>query len=197
MNHSKEIINLAKQNNGIITTAMAVEAGIPRGSLKYLADQGRIERTARGVYTLPGAWGDEFVNLQSRYKSGIFALETALFLCGLTDRTTEKYRMIFPGTYNLTGPKKAGVICSSAREPFYSMGVKELTTPGGNSVRAYNAEKTLCDILKPANHVDIKVVVAAYKQYTAQKNKNIPLLTEYANVLRTEKRLRAYLEILL
>lgn len=197
MNHSQEILNLAKRNNGIVTTAMVVEAGIPRGSLKYLADKGSIERTARGVYTLPKAREDEFVNLQSRYKSGIFALETSLFLCGLTERTPEKFYMVFPGTYNLTNPKKAGVICGNAKEPFYEMGVEEFTTPGGNRVRAYNAEKTLCDILRPVNHVDIQIIAVAYKQYTARKNKNISLLCEYAHALRTERRLRAYLEVLL
>ena len=67
MNHSQEILNLAKQNNGIISTTMVVAAGFPRGSLKYLADNGRLESAARGVYALPDVWEDEFVNLQSRY----------------------------------------------------------------------------------------------------------------------------------
>ena len=79
MNHSQAILNLAKQNNGIVTTAMVVAAGFPRGSLKYLADCGSLDRTSRGVYTLPEAWEDEFVSLQSRYKRGVFSLETALF----------------------------------------------------------------------------------------------------------------------
>lgn len=87
MDHSREILNLAKQNNGIVTTAMVVSAGIPRGSLKYLADKGSLEWASRGVYILPEVWDDEFINLQSRYKCGIFALETALFLSNLTDRT--------------------------------------------------------------------------------------------------------------
>lgn len=197
MDHSQEILKLAKQNNGIITTAMIVEAKIPRGSLKYLADKGCIERTARGVYALPDAWEDEFINLQNRYKSGVFALETALFLCDLTDRTPLEYRMFFPATYNLTSPKNAGIICSNAKEPFYSMGVQELTTPGGNMVKAYSAEKTLCDILRSRNHIDMQIISDAYKQYVTRKDKNIPLLSEYANVLRVEKRLRAYLEVLL
>ena len=77
------IMDLAKQNNGIVTTAMVVAAGFPRGSLKYLADNGNLEKASRGVYTLPEVWDDEFVNLQSRYKRGVFSLDTALFLCDL------------------------------------------------------------------------------------------------------------------
>ena len=87
MKESDQILELVRQNNGVITTAMVVNEGFSRGSLKYLADIGRLEHAARGVYTLPEAWEDEFINIQSRYKRGIYSLDTALFLCDLTDRT--------------------------------------------------------------------------------------------------------------
>lgn len=197
MNKSQAILNLAKQNNGVITTSMVVEAGFSRGSLKYLADQGRLERASRGVYTLPEAWEDEFVNLQSRYKRGIFSLDTSLFLCDLTDRTPMRFHMTFPGTYNLSGPKSSGIICSGSKEPLYSLGIESLITPGGNTVKAYGAERTLCDILKPRNRTDIQIVTNAFKVYASGKEKNIPLLSEYAGVLGVKRRLRAYLEVLL
>ena len=43
MNQLHEILNLAKQNKGVLTTAMVVKAGFSRGSLKYLVDNGRLE----------------------------------------------------------------------------------------------------------------------------------------------------------
>ena len=70
-------------------------------------------------------------------------------------------------------------------------------TPAGNTVRAYNAEKTLCEILKPISHTDIQIITDAFKRYAGRKDKNIPLLSEYAHQLRVEKRLRPYLEVLL
>lgn len=197
MSDSQEILNLAKQNNGIVTTAMVVEAGFLRGSLKYLVDTGKLERASRGVYTLPEVWEDEFVNLQSKYKRGIFSLGTALFLCNLTDRTPGKFHMTFPGTYNLSGPKSAGILCSGSKEPFYSLGIEELSTPGGNTVKAYGAERTLCDVLRPRNHVDLQIITDAFRQYTTRKEKNIPLLSEYAKTLYVEDRVRSYLEVLL
>ena len=197
MTDSKQILELAKQNNGVVTTAMVVNAGFSRGSLKYLSDTGSLERVSRGVYTLPEVWDDEFVNIQSRYKRGIYSLDTALFLCDLTDRTPSKFHMVFPSTYNLSNPKQDGIMCSSAKEPFYSLGVTDLITPGGNKVRCYSAERTLCDILKPKNHTDVQVVADAYKRYAAGKYKNIPLLSEYARALKVEEKLRSYLEVLL
>ena len=197
MTDSKQILELAKQNNGVITTAMVVNAGFSRGSLKYLSDIGSLERASRGVYTLPEVWEDEFVNIQSRYKRGIYSLDTALFLCDLTDRTPAKFHMTFPGTYNLSNPKQEGILCCGSKEPFYSLGVTNLTTPGGNKVRCYSAERTLCDILKPRNHTDVQVVADAYKRYAARKEKSIPLLSEYARTLKVEEKLRSYLEVLL
>lgn len=197
MTYSQKLMELAKRNNGILTTAMVAETGISRGILKYLSDTGSLEKVSRGVYTLPEVWEDEFVNVQSRFKRGIFSLETALFLCDLTDRTPRRFHMIFPATYNLSGPKRAEIICSGSKEPLYSLGVADLKTPGGNIVRGYCAERSLCDVLRPRNHTDIQIITDAFKRYASQKEKNIPLLSEYARKLRVEERLRAYLEVLL
>lgn len=197
MNDSKQIMEMAKNNNGVITTAMVVDAGFSRGILKYLTDKGSLERSSRGVYILPEVWEDEFVNIQSRYKRGIYALDTALFLFDLTDRTPARFHMVFPSTYNLSNPKRDGIICCGARELYYSLGLTETVTPGGNLVRSYCAERTLCDVLKPRNHTDVQIVTDAFKRYISRKEKNIPLLSDYAKTLKVEKRLRAYLEVLL
>lgn len=162
-----------------------------------MSDIGTLEKTARGVYTLPEVWEDEFVNLQSRYKRGIFSLGTALFLHGLTDRTPAKYHMTFPGTYNLSGAKKEGILCRGSKEPLYSLGVEDLITHGGNVVRCYGAERTLCDILKLGNNTDVQIVTDAFKKYASRKERNISLLSEYARALKVDNKLRSYLEVLL
>lgn len=197
MKHSQDILKLAEENHGVITTSTIVAAGYPRGSLKYLVDKGKLEQSSRGVYTLPEVWDDEFINIQSRYKRGVFSMDTALFLCDLTDRTPKKYHMTFPSTYNLSRPKNDGILCRGTKEPLFSLGVEILTTPGGNSVKAYGAERSLCDILKPRNNVDVQIVSDAFKRYLARKNRNIPLLSEYSRALKVEQRLRSYLEVLL
>ena len=99
--------------------------------------------------------------------------------------------------YNTSSPKAAGILCSCKKEPYYSLGIAQVGTPAGNTVRAYNAEKTLCEILKPISHTDIQIITDAFKRYAGRKDKNIPLLSEYAHQLRVEKRLRPYLEVLL
>lgn len=197
MGTSEAIINMVKENNGIITSAMVSSGGFSRGSLKYLVDKGRLERVSRGVYILPDMWEDEFVNLQSRFGRGIFCLETALFLWDLTDRTPNAYYMTFPSTYNLTKPKENHVRCVQSTKSLYGLGITTLHTPVGNAVKVYSMERTLCDILKTRNHMDMQIVADAFKRYVLRKDKNIPLLSEYAKTFRVEKRLRAYMEVLM
>ncbi|MCM1268438.1 MAG: type IV toxin-antitoxin system AbiEi family antitoxin domain-containing protein [Bacteroidales bacterium] len=188
---------MAKENNGTVTTAMVVAAGFSRGNIKYLVDKGMIEKSARGVYILPEVWSDEIFNLQNRFKRGIYSHETALFLWDLTDRTPNKYYMTFPMNYNLTKPKEENIRCIQCKREFYDLGIAEASTPGGNVVKVYSAERTLCDILRPHSHMDIQVVSEAFKHYAAKSNKNIPILAEYAKILKVEKKLRSYLEVLL
>lgn len=197
MGATEEIIRMAKENNGTVTTAMVVEAGFSRGNIKYLADKGMIEKSARGVYILPEVWEDEIFNLQNRFKRGIYSHETALFLWDLTDRTPNRYHMTFPANYNLTNPKEENVQCVQCMEALYELGIANAMTPGGNEVRAYSMERTLCDILRPHSRVDIQIVTEAFKRYANRSDKNIPVLSEYAKMLKVETKLRTYLEVLL
>jgi predicted transcriptional regulator of viral defense system len=197
VNVSDKIIQLAKENNGVLTTAILSEKGILRGNLKKLADDGKLEKTARGVYILPEIWEDEFVNLQTRFKKGIFSNETALFLWDLTDRTPNRYAMTFPNSYNLTNAKNEGISCSRVKAEWYLEGMTKTESPGGNKITAYNMERTLCDVLRKRGGVDTGVVTEAFKRYAVRKDKNIPLLSEYAKKFHVEEKVRRYLEVLI
>lgn len=194
---SKRILEMAEYNNGLVTTAMVVKEGISRGSLQYLVNKGCLERASRGVYTLPNIWEDEFVILQNRYKKGIYSLDTVLFLLDLTDRTPIQFNMTFPATYNLTNPKADGILCRGVSTALYDIGIVELVTPNGNMVKGYSAERTLCEILQPRNNTDMQMTTEAFKRYIKCSKKNIPLLSEFAKILKVEVKLRSYLEVLL
>ena len=197
MNVSDKIIQLAKENNGVVTTTVLSEKGILRGNLKKLVDEGKLEKTARGVYILPEIWEDEFVNLQARFKKGVFSNETALFLWDLTDQTPNRYDMTFPHNYNLTNVKSEGVNCSRVKQEWYAEGKTQLESPGGNRITVYNMERTLCDILRKRGGINTGIITEAFKRYTARNDKNIPLLSEYAKMFRVEEKVRSYLEVLI
>ena len=174
MKETDMILQMAQENNGTITTAMVTEAGISRGNLKYLTDTGKLERSGRGVYVLPEIWEDELFAVQNRFKRGIFSCDTALFLWNMTDRTPNKFCMTFPAAYNLTSVKKENIRCSQD-----------------------NRERTLCDILKKSNQIDIQLITQAFKEYTTLPDKNIALLSDYSKLFRVSEKVRSYLEVLL
>ena len=197
MTNAERILEILKKNNGVITTSEVTASGISRGSLKHLVDTGVLERASRGVYQLADVWDDEMYHLQVRYKKGIFSGETALYLHDLTDRTPSRFQMTFPNGYNLTNVKKENIRCNRVIKKLYGMGVVEIKTPAGNIVRAYNMERTLCDILRKQSNTDIQIVSDAFKRYARRNDKNIPLLSKYAKELRVETKLRSDLEVLL
>lgn len=59
MRETDMILQLAKDNNGTVTSAMVTNAGLSRANLKHLVDSGGLERTGRGVYVLPNIFEDE------------------------------------------------------------------------------------------------------------------------------------------
>lgn len=197
MSNSEIIMKMIQKNNGTITSAEVTKSGIHRGSLKYLVDQGVLERSSRGVYVLTGVWDDEFFNLQIRFKKGIFSGETSLFLNDLTDRTPNRFQMTFPAGYNTQTLKNEKIKFLLVKKELYNMGVAEVLTPSGNPVKVYGIERTLCDILRGNSNTDIQVVSDAFKRYVKSDKRNIPLLSEYAKKLRVSKKLQAYLEVLI
>lgn len=46
---------------------------------------------------------------------------------------------------------------------FYKLSLTEMKISNGNFARVYSAERTLCDILKTKNHVDVQITNIAFK----------------------------------
>lgn len=197
MTTADKILRLAEENNGTVTASMVTAAGFSRSVLKYLCDNGKLERSGRGVYILPEVWDDEMYILQTRYKRGVFSHDTALFLWGLTDRTPNRYCMTFPAAYNISGAKKDNIKLSQSVESLYELGLTEIKTPAQNTVKVYNRERTLCDILRKGSRTDIQIITQAFKAYVKLPDKNIALLSEYSERFKVSEKVRSYLEVLM
>lgn len=197
MSQAGKILEIAGKHHGMVTAAQVSEAGIHRGYLASLLAQGRLGRAGRGSYVLPDRLEDEFLTLQSRFKRGVFSLETALYLHGLTDRTPDRFCMTFPAGYNTGALRREHVRVNRVKTELHGRGVVEIQSPGGHFIRVYDAERTLCDILKGRSNVDVHIVSDAFKRYVRRRQKNVPRLSAYAKLLRVESKVRSYLEALL
>lgn len=197
MTYVEQILDIAKKFNGMITATQVTEAKIPRRCLTECVNKELLYKASRGVYVLPDVWEDEMFILQYKYPKGIFSYETALYLHGLTDRTPLSYTMTFPKGYNITAAKTNRVVAKIVNVENYELGLIEMRSPCKNKIMVYDAERTLCDIVKGNNACDIQIVNAAMKNYVKLKDKNINKLFEYATQLKVKSQIAHYMEVLL
>jgi predicted transcriptional regulator of viral defense system len=193
----KTIETMLEESNGFITATQVTEAGIQRRVLGELVAAKRIYRAERGIYALPEVWEDEMYFLQYRFSKGVFSNETSLYLHGLSDRTPQTYTLTFPQGYNAAGLKKHNAKAKYVVPDIFDIGIIEKPSPNGNPLRIYNIERTLCDIIKGNNTVDVQLVNQAMKNYASSKNKDMATLIAYAERLRVKPKILRYMEVLL
>jgi len=194
---SEKILDILIEQNGILLTSDLLNYDIPRTYLSILERKGEILRISRGVYASANSMMDEMTGIQARYKGAIFSHESALYLLDLTDRTPLFYSLTVPTGYNATSLKSNGVKVYFVSRRLYRLGVITVKSPHGNPIQTFNLERTICDVLRSRNRLDIQQVNETLKRYVQKKERNIDLLYRYAGQFRIQKTVREYIEVLL
>lgn len=189
--------SLLEYQNGTLLTSDLTKFNILRIYLSTLEHNGAFERVSRGIYRLVASIDDEMFNFQVRYKSSIFSNETALYLHDLTDRTPLSYSISIPVGYHSISLNEVGHKMFYVNRELFALGVILMKSPHGNEIRTTNLERTICDVLRSRNQVDVQFVSEALKKYIVHKDKNIDQLYNYASRFRIQKIVRTYIEILL
>lgn len=183
---------------GLLLTSDLAHFDIPRTYLSIMEQSGEIERVSRGVYRSANAFiEDELFSFQSRYSSTVFSHETALYLHDLTDRAPLAYSITAPSGYHSQVLNDSGHKIFYVSRDLFDLGIISMNTPHGNKVKATDLERTVCDIVRSRNQIDIQVRNTALKRYAKHKDRNLNLLYSYAKRFRIQAIVREYLEILL
>lgn len=190
----KRLINGSK---GVVTTKMTDAQGIHREYLREFVRQCKLERVNHGIYITPEVWEDKMLIHQLRKEKMLYSHETALFLHDLTDRDPLAYCVTVPTGYNTSKLNQDGLIVHTVKKELLELGICSKQTAFGNEVKVYDMERTICDILRDRNNQDAAVVSDALKKYVRRQDKDLNKLMKYAGLLRIEKVLRIYLEVLL
>jgi predicted transcriptional regulator of viral defense system len=193
----ERIRKILKDQRGSLLTSDLVKFNIPRTYLSLLEQNGEIERVSRGVYRSTVSIEDEMFSFQARYKSSIYSHETALYHNDLTDRTPLSYSISVPVGYHSISLKESGHKIFYVNRSLFDLGVISMKSPHGNEIRTTNLERTICDVLRSRNQIDIQQVNEALKRYVQKKERDLDLLYNYARQFRIQKIVRAYIEVLL
>lgn len=197
MDYIKRIKKIIDKQNGTLLSSDLDKYEIPRTYLSMMVAEGKVERIGRGIYVSPDSLEDEMYIIQKKYPNLIYSHETALFFHGLSDRTPFEYSATVPSGYKVVSAISETTKIYYIKRDLHQMGVMEGNTSFGNPIKLYNVERTICDILRSRNRIDIQIFSDALKRVAKKKNLDYALLMEYAKKLNVEKILNTYMEVLI
>lgn len=196
MKQKSLISQLAKIHNGTITHRELALNGVSSYSISKAVQDGTLEKIRPGIYLFGDDTEDIFYSLQQKYKKGIYSLETALYLWGLSDQYPFSLDMTFPRGYN-NPTLDIEINPHIQTKSLATQGITQTESFNGNVINLYTPERTLAEILRPINAVDIEIITNAFKMWNKEKKKDINTLMSFAEKFRVTRNVNSYLEVLL
>ena len=197
MNNKEKILKLLSKNNGLILRKELDKLNIPSIYLTILVREKKLERIGRGIYVDINSFGDDFYKNQAVSKNAVYSNNTALYLHGLSNRTPVNYDFTVPYNYNGSLMNNKTVNIFRINKSILNLGIIYMKSPGGQEIKVYDKERTICDIIKNKKKIDNEIVNEAVKKYVISNDFNSYKLNKYAKILKLEKEITKYLEVLL
>lgn len=193
----EKVRKLFSSHNYVMTTDELTASKIYYADIKYLLNEGLIERLKRGYYHWIQDCGESDVVIINRlFPDAVLCMETALFYYRYSDRT--------PSFWNFAIDKNVSKQRTKIDYPFiraYRTDTELLSlgeTEGDidyHKVRIYDRDRTICDVVRNVNKMDREIFNKAIQGYVKDPQKNIPNLIEYAKALRVEKRVKEWIGV--
>ena len=197
MNYLEKLEKLIQKQHGTVLSADLDIYEIPRTYLQMMVAEGKLERVDRGVYVSIDAIEDEMYAMQTKYPKLIYSHETALYLHGLSDRTPFEYSASVPSGYKVVGSVADRFKIYYIKKELHELGVETVKSSHGNPIRAYDVERTVCDLIRSRSRIDVQILNDALKRFVKLKSADHSILLEYARKLKVEAILKSYLEVLI
>jgi predicted transcriptional regulator of viral defense system len=201
MGKFKKAIKIFKENNGIMRTSEALDAGIAPKTLYSMRDQGVLIQLSRGLYKLAQTsplGNPDLVTVALKVPDAVFCLITALDFHNLTEQIPQF--VYFPLLQGSRRPQinypPLQIIWPSKK--IYDEGIQEVILDN-IPAKIYNPEKTITDCFKYRNKFGLDVAIDALKNYIDQPNnkKDFNALMSYAKLNRVDKIMMPYMEALI
>lgn len=193
MKKEERLQEFLEQNNGYISTTELLELNIYKSQIHSYIDKGIIEKVCHGLYMNTNNFKDEYYIIQKKYPSAIFSYNTALHILNLTNKTPSIIDITVPRNKKVRGHYKIHYISKK----YYEIGIINTTTPLGNPVKVYNAERCICDMLRSEVEFDLELKNRILNYYFVSKEKNIELLLEYAKAFKIYEKVNTIMEVMM
>lgn len=195
-NIEKILEKLSEENNGVLRTAEATSAGISKDHFyKYMKQKG-FEKYAHGIYVSPDTLTDEKYLIQVRFPKAVYSHDASLYLHDLTEYEPIPLTVTVPASYNSGGLVRKGIQVYYVRPEWYALGIMQMPSADGHMLKVYDLERTICDIVRRYESMDISVFNYAAREYMNRSDKNLVKLGQYASKMHMEKKLRDKMGVL-
>jgi predicted transcriptional regulator of viral defense system len=193
--HEQAVLQLARQRPLLRARDLA-EHAVPTVVLSRLVAAGKLERIARGVYSLPARKLSEHRSLAEvslRVPQGVVCLLSALRVHGIGTQAPFEVWVAIPHhspTPRLDQPalrvvRMSGQAFTEGVDPIVIDGVK---------VPVFNPAKTVADCFKHRNKIGIDVAIEALRDGWTQRKLTMDAIWHYAGIDRVANVMRPYLE---
>ena len=192
---SDRILNLARAQR-LLRAADLRQQGISPQLLIKLHQAGKLQRVARGIYSLPSHPVTEHQTLAdvcARVPKAVVCLLTALQFHEIGTQQPHEVWIALPEGTQTPAVTYPPLRIARLRGAAYTEGIETVMDQGA-PIRVYNVAKTLTDCFKFRNKVGLDVALEALKDAWRRRKVSMDDLTRYARINRVERVMQPYLE---
>ena len=184
--------------HGIVRSRDIEAIGFPRQYLVRLHRQGKLNRPARGIYTLPDADVTEhhsYAEVTKRVPQATVCLLSALVFHEITTQSPASVWIALSKGARAPALASPSLRIVRLSGPSLTEGIDKHQVEGV-TVRVYSAAKTVADCFKFRNKIGLDIAIEALKDCLHQKKASVNEIYHYAKVCRVSNVIRPYMEAL-
>lgn len=189
------ILELARRQRLLSAADLRTHGWSPQLLLK-LQQRGKLQRVARGLYSLPDREITEhqsLVEICRRVPKAVICLLSALQFHEIGTQLPHEVWIALPEATQTPAIDYPSLRIARLRGEAYSEGVQTVVEHG-SPIRVYSLAKTITDCFKFRHKIGLDVALEALKDAWRQRKLNIDEVTRYAKINRVVQVMQPYLE---
>lgn len=160
------------QNCDYLTPDVARKCGISKSKFYQYIYNNELQQISHGIYVREDQWVDELYILHQRCSNAVFSHDEAFYYHGLTDREPLIHTLTIYSGYNAhrliaDGGCKVYTVKKELLDLGKTMGTDNL----GNQIPMYDLERTICDLMRHRNGIEVQEFYSVLKAYVAKKRR--------------------------
>ncbi len=195
MSQSDHILELARQRRVLRAADVRAQGWSPQ-LLLSLHQAGKLDRVARGLYSLPDADITEhqtLIEVCQRVPKAVLCLLTALQYHSIGTQMPHEVWIALPEATQTPALDTPRLRIARLRGEAYSQGIQTVIDYGA-PIRVYSVAKTVTDCFKFRNKIGLDVALEALKSAWRSRKLTMAELHHFARINRVERVMQPYLE---